>query len=177
MDTPASPQQHRGGVDIEMLDSMSVGDWVTIILTIPLSVLSIFVYGWIRSGLERRKLVKTDQTRQQAIRAFNTVKAFHNRTRDRYAYYLIVVGWAVICAVASGTMLILLFVLHPDIRFDFSPDSKLNPGAGVAILFLLTMIFALLSVISMISIYSVSRRLGHFDSYKKEMEDRWGPLE
>jgi hypothetical protein len=163
-----------------MLANLSIGDWIGIIslaLSIPTGVLSIFVYGWITAGLEKRKLVKTDQTRQQAILAYQQVKAFHNRTKDRYAHYLIVVGWAVILAVASCTMVILLFVLYPDIHVDLNPDSKLIPGAGVAILFLLAIVFALLAVAFMVSIYSVSRHLEHFDAYKKEMEERWGPMD
>jgi len=162
-----------------MLDNISVGDWlgiVSLILSVPMGVLSIFAYGWIRAGLEKRKLVRTDQTRLQAIRAYNQIKSLHDRTRDRYAYYLIVVGWAVIFAIASGTMTILLFVLHPNLHF-VEPDPQLPPEIGVVVLFVLAIVFALLAVLFMISVYSVARHLENFDAYKKEVEAKWGPIE
>jgi len=163
-----------------MLDKMSVGDWVGIIsllLSVPMGVLSIFVYGWIRAGLEKRKLIKTDQTRLQAIQAYNRVKAFHDRTRDRYAYYLILLGCGVLCAVASGTTTILLFVLYPDIHFGIEPDPAIHSGIVIAILTLLAILFALFAVLFMVGLYETSRHLENFDAYKKEVEARWGPIE
>jgi hypothetical protein len=162
-----------------MSDNLDVGAWigiVSLVLAIPVGVLSHLIAERIKGTLAKRKLVKTDQTRQQAIRAYNTIKAFHDRTRDRYAYYLIVVGWAAIFAVASGTTVILLFVLHPNFHF-VEPDPQLPPDIGVVFLFVMAILFALLSVIFMVSTYNVSRHLEHFDAYKKEMEDRWGPMD
>jgi hypothetical protein len=162
------------------MSAWDVGTWVGVIsfvLAIPMGVLSIFFYGWLRADLEKRKLVKTDQTRLLAIQAYNRVKAFHNRTRDRYSYYLILVGWSAICAVVSGTNTVLLFVLHPDIQFNFQPDPQLHPGLGIVILLALAIAFALFAVMFMVILYDVSRHLENFDAYKRELEDRWGPID
>ena len=90
-----------------MWDRLDVGAWVGIIaliLAFPVAVMGHLFGHRLLLNLERRKLVKGDATRQQAIQAYNRVKSFHNRTRDRYPYYLLLAGSAVICAVASSTI-------------------------------------------------------------------------
>src|SRR5690242_20558145 len=81
------------------MDQLDVGAWVGIvalILSIPVGVMSHVLGHRFLIHLERRKLVKGDATRQQAIRTYNRIKSFHNRTRDRYPYYLLLAGSAVI---------------------------------------------------------------------------------
>ena len=83
-------------VDIEM-DQLDVGAWVGIIaltLAFPVAVMGHLFGHRLLLNLERRKLVKGDATRRQAIQAYNRVKSFHNRTRDRYPYYLLLAGSA-----------------------------------------------------------------------------------
>ena len=108
-----------------MWDRLDVGAWVGIIaliLAFPVAVMGHLFGHRLLLNLERRKLVKGDATRQQAIQAYNRVKSFHNRTRDRYPYYLLLAGSAVICAVASSTSIILIVIIYPAIpMIPFTP--------------------------------------------------------
>jgi hypothetical protein len=61
-----------------MLDRLDVGAWigiVALVLSVPVGVVSHMIYHSLQRTLERRKLIKTDQTRLQAIQAYNHVKA------------------------------------------------------------------------------------------------------
>ena len=56
--------------------------------------------------LKSRKLLKTHKTRQQALRIFNRIKAFRDGTRDRYPFYILLAGAAVICAIIASTLIL-----------------------------------------------------------------------
>jgi hypothetical protein len=155
------------------MDQLDVGAWVGIIaliLAFPVAVMGHLFGHRLLLNLERRKLVKGDATRQQAIQAYNRVKSFHNRTRDRYPYYLLLAGSAVICAVASSTSIILIVIIYPAIpMIPFTPLTLL--------LFLLAFGGALLAVLFMVGLYQTSRHLDRFDDYKAELEQQWGPID
>jgi hypothetical protein len=156
---------------------MDVGAWVGIIalaLAIPLGVISAVLSQPVLRYLERRKLVKVNATKQQAIRAYNLVKSFHNRTRDRYPYYLQLTGWAVIFAVASATCIILIALIKPDIQLF----GQVEPvGSLVVGLFVGAVACASISGLLMLVLYGTARNLDRFDDYKRELEQQWGPIE
>jgi hypothetical protein len=142
---------------------------ITLVLAIPVGVMSHVLGHRFLLHLEKRKLVKGDATRQQAIRAYNRIKSFHNRTRDRYPYYLLLAGSAVICAVASSTSIILIVLINTDIQIPVSPLTLL--------FFVLAIGGALLAVLLMVGLYETSRHLDRFDDYKAELEQQWGPID
>jgi hypothetical protein len=155
-----------------MWDRLDVGAWVGIIaliLAFPVAVMGHLFGHRLLLSLERRKLVKGNATRQQAIQAYNRVKSFHNRTRDRYPHYLLLAGSAVICAVASSTSIILIVLIYPNIPMPFAPLTLL--------LFVLAIVGALLAVLLMVGLYQTSRHLDRFDDYKAELEQQWGPID
>ena len=86
-------------------------------------------------------------------------------------------GWAAICAVASGVMVILLFVIYPNVHFSTESDLPSAAAAGVVFLVMLAIVLAMFAVLFMVSLYETSRHLENFDAYKKEVEDKWGPIE
>ena len=88
---------------------------ISLALSIPLGVVSIFVYRWFERTLEKRKLTKSHESRQQAIREYDLIKELHNGERDKYAHYLQLVGWSTIFSLMSSTMAIILAVNSPDI--------------------------------------------------------------
>jgi len=156
-----------------MLDRLDVGaavGIVALILAIPVGVMSHVLGHRFLQQLEKRKLVKANATRQQAIRTYNLIKSFHNRTRDRYAYYLVLAGWAVICAIVSSTSIILIVFIKPNMQIN-PPD----PLAVVLIAF--AFVFALFAVVLMVVLYGTSRQLDRFDDYKAELEQQWGPID
>jgi hypothetical protein len=155
-----------------MWERLSLGDWVgiiSLILAVPVGVMSHLLGHYFLHYLEKRKLVRLNATRQQAIQVYNRIKAFHNRTKDRYAYYLLLTGWAVICAIASSTSTILVVMTNGDF------DILLRPAD--AFLFLLAFTFALFAVVLMMAIYETSRQLARFDDYKAELERKWGTID
>jgi hypothetical protein len=156
-----------------MWDRLDVGAWLGIaalILAIPVGVMSHLLGHRVQVYLEKRKLIRSNATRQQAVRLYNRIKSFHNRTRDRYAYYLLLAGWAAICAVASSTCMVLIVIINPDVNLVPGPPSP------ALILLLLAVLFALFAVIFMLALYETSRQLDRFDDYKAEFEEQWGPI-
>ena len=157
-----------------MWDRLDVGAWVgivTLILSIPVGVMSHVLGHRVQVYLEKRKLIKSNATRQQAIRMYNRIKSFHNRTRDRYPYYMILAGWSAICAVASSTCIILIVLINPDINLVPGPPSP------SLILLLLAVLFAVFAVILMLALYGTARQLDRFDDYEAEFEKQWGPID
>src|ERR1700687_2762731 len=89
---------------------------ISLALSIPLGVASIFVYRWFERTLEKRKLTKSNESRQQAIREYDLIKELHNGTRDKYAHYLQLVGWSTIFSLISSTMAMIFAINSPDIE-------------------------------------------------------------
>ena len=83
---------------------------------------------------------------------------------------IVLAGSAVICAVASSTCIILIVLINPDI-----PMIPLTPVT--LLLFVLAIGGALLAVLMMVGLYQTSRHLDHFDDYKAELEQQWGPID
>ncbi len=83
---------------------------------------------------------------------------------------MMLAGWAVICAVASGTNIILIVIINPDIQYIAVPGPS-------AILVILAIVFAFFAVIFMLSLYETSRQLERFDEYKADLERQWGPMD
>jgi hypothetical protein len=154
------------------MEQLDVGAWVgivTLLLAIPVGIMSHVLGHRFLQHLEKRRLVKSGQTRQQAIRSYNMIKAFHTRARDRYAYYFLLVGCSVLCAIGSATLTIVLVLSNPDFSTDVRPQQM--------ILLLLTVLFFVLAVLLMASFYGTSRQRDRFDAYKAEFEAQWGPID
>ena len=157
-----------------MWNRLDVGAWVGIvalILAIPVGVMSHVLGHRVQVYLEKRKLIRSNATRQQAVRVYNRIKSFHDRTNDRYPYYMILVGWSAICAVASSTCIILIVIINPDINLVSGlPSPSLiffcwPPCSQPSLRFLCSFY------------YETSRQLDRFDDYKAEFEKQWGPID
>ena len=103
---------------------------------------------------------------------YKRIKSFHNGTKDRYAFYLALTGWAIIFTIASATCTVLLVLINPDI--SYSPPGPLPPSA---ILLVLAIGFAVFALILMANLFETSRQLARFDDYKAELERQWGPMD
>jgi hypothetical protein len=69
---------------------------------------------------DKRKLLRKHKTREQALRVFNRVKAFHEGPRDRYPFYIILASAAVSCAIVSSTLILIAFIAEGfDTQFRF----------------------------------------------------------
>jgi hypothetical protein len=77
---------------------MSIGDWigvVSLVLVVPLGIISGLLTPRGVAYLERRKLLKTHRTKTQALIAYKRIEDFKSGKRDRYpSYILLAVGAA-----------------------------------------------------------------------------------
>ena len=126
-----------------MWDRLDMGAWlgiIALVLAVPVGVMSHVLGQRFSAYLEKQKLVRGDRTRQQAERMYKRIKSFHKGTKDRYAFYLALIGWVTIFAIASATFTILLALINPDILY--SPPGALPPSAILLILAIACAIFA-----------------------------------
>jgi hypothetical protein len=150
-----------------MWERLNLSDWVgiiSLILAVPIGLASHVLGHHFLRYLEKRKLVKLNATRKQAIQVYKRIKAFHNGTRDRYASYLLLTGWSVICAIVSSSIIIL------------TATTNIQDSAGL-LPFLFALFFALFAVALMMAVYETSRQLARFDEYKAELEQKWGAID
>ena len=146
---------------------MDLGGWIGIIalvLAVPLGVASHLLAIRFTAFLERRKLIKTHKTRQQALLGYERIKAFHEGRRDRYPFYMLLMGSSVLIAIAASTILIIIFIVSP--KFE-------NAVLWVAI----SAMLVIMSVVLLSGVYGIARQLERFEDYKKEFEKQWGPID
>ncbi len=147
-----------------------LGVLITLIVGIPgayaMALLANMHTPRLAQYLQSRKLLKTHKTKQQALRVFNRIKAFHDGTSDRYAFYILLTGSAIVCTIVASTLVLSVV---------FQNEFPIHYSFGILILFAaLTFLIALLLLSS---IYETSRQLERFDDYKAEFEQRWGAID
>src|ERR1700730_11649622 len=100
-------------------------DWPTLVLGILLGIPVAYIIGIvahmhaIRLGhfLENRKLLKKRKTRQQALVAFNRIKAFREGKRDKYPFYIILASVAVSFAITASTFVLIAGIVNVSLEF------------------------------------------------------------
>jgi Flp pilus assembly protein TadB len=131
----------------------------SLVLAIPLGIASNLLTSRLISYLEKRKLIKANKTRQQAIQIYHRIRAFRGGKRDKYPYYILLAISAVLFAIAGSTIVIVVLLISPS--FETAVVS-----------------FGLACVMALMSVgFVTARQLERFDDYKKEFEERWGPLD
>lgn len=134
------------------------------ILSVPTGIISILLARHVTAYLERRKLIKTRKTREQALEAFRRVKAFRNGTKDRYPFYMLLTGSSVLAALTACTVVIAVLLIEPNFE-------------NAVVWFAISAILVILSVVLLALIGMTARALERFDDYKKEFEERWGRID
>src|SRR6476620_6012809 len=85
--------------------------WLGVIVTIPLTIISGFFVNRLQRRfdalLDARNSARLKRSRQQALRSYTRIKAFHDGTRDRYPYYLLLASVAVVCAITASTLILI----------------------------------------------------------------------
>jgi Mg2+/citrate symporter len=134
------------------------------IFSIPAGIVAILLAARVTSYLERRKLIKTRKTRQQALQIYKRMRAFREGKRDKYPYYMVLVSLAIVCAIVASTIVIGILLISPEFH-------------NAMIWSLTAFALSMLSALFLVSIYETARQLERFDDYKKEFEQRWGPID
>jgi hypothetical protein len=150
-------------------------DWLAItffLLSIPASIGANLLTPRLVAYLERRKLIKSNRTQEQDLKAFRSIEAFKNGSRDRYPAYIAMAVVSVFFFIGSATCVILGALEHP----SAAPDGEtiLLVWQRPMFIYLLAAIFFLVSVLFLIIIVETARRLDRFDEYKAELRKKWG---
>ena len=134
-----------------------------LVLVIPLGIASNLLTPRLITYLEKRKLTKTNRSKEQELANYKRVEAFKKGTRDRYPYYILLPSSAVISTVGSATCLFLLALKDWNV-FDF-----LNP-----VLLLLTVLLPVFAILFMVVIAETARHIEQFEQYQAEIRKKWG---
>jgi hypothetical protein len=154
----ASPTMAGGHIDWSLVASV-----VSLALVIPLGIASNLLTPLLIAYLEKRKLIKSNRSKEQELANYKRVEAFRNGTRDRYPYYILLAIAAVISAVGSATCFILLAFK------DWNVLDSLNP-----VVFLLAFVLAVLAILFMVVIAETARHIEQFEQYQVEIRKKWG---
>ena len=134
-----------------------------LVLVIPLGIASNLLTPRLITYLEKRKLTKTNRSKEQELANYKRVEAFKKGTRDRYPYYILLASSAVISTVGSATCLVLLALQNWNV-FDF-----LNP-----VLLLLAVLLPVFAILFMVVIAETARHIEQFEQYQAEIRKKWG---
>jgi hypothetical protein len=159
----------------ELMEALLRVDWLTLVMGVILGIPVAYVIGILAhmhtpkfvQFLENRKLLKKYKTRQQALVIFNRIKSFHDRRADRYTHYILLAAGSVL----SGLLASVFF----NIFFNHVHDVPI--GIDDAIILLLATLAVLVAALLLAGIYETARQLERFEDYKKEFEQRWGPID
>jgi hypothetical protein len=136
---------------------------VSLALAVPLGIASNLLTPRLIAYLEKRKLIKSNRSKEQELANYKRVEAFKNGMRDRYPFYILLAIAAVISAVGSATCLVLLALK------DWNVLDSLNP-----LLLLLTFLLSVFGVLFMAIIAATARQIEQFEQYQAEIRKRWG---
>ena len=145
-------------------------DWglVGLLATIGavLSIVGNLLTRKVDAYLEKRKLIKSNRSKEQEIANYKRVESFKNGTRDRYPYYILLATAAVISAVGSATCLVLVVLKYWD-AFNL-------PDFPLLLTLLLTFLFGVFAAVFMIVIAETARHIERFEKYQAEIRKKWG---
>jgi len=150
---------------------MDTGSWLgiaTLILAIPLGVLTNLLTPWLVAHLEKRKLIKSHRTKEQDLAAYKSIRAFKNGTKDRYPAYIALGTMSVILAIGSATCVILAVLTGGLV------DDSLIPNQHTAFLSLFAIALLVFSLLCLAIIVTTARRIERFDEYTTEIRKKWG---
>jgi hypothetical protein len=136
---------------------------ISLVLVVPLGIASNLLTPRLLAYLEKRKLIKSNRSKEQELANYKRVEAFKNGTRDRYPYYILLATAAVISAVGLATCLVLLALKDWDV-FDF-------PGP---LLLLFAFVLGIFAVLFMVIIAATARQIEQFEQYQAEIRKKWG---
>jgi H+/gluconate symporter-like permease len=144
------------------LDIGSLLGIIALILAIPLGVAANLLTPRLLESLEKRKLLTEGRNREQELRTYRHIKAFREGKKDKYAYYMILASSSVLCGLIAST----LFVVGLP-----------NANEWQQLAFAFSLVFAIFAIALLAIISSTARRIEQFDKYKRELEERWGPVD
>jgi hypothetical protein len=150
------------------IDWNLVGLYATIgaiILSIPLAIAANLLTRKVDAFLDKRRLTKTNRSKEQELANYKRVEDFKYGARDRYPFYILLATGAVISALGSASCLMLVILKYWDVDFPSFPF-VLAP--------LFTFVFAIFAVVFMVTIAETARHIEQFEEYQAEIRKKWG---
>lgn len=139
-----------------------LGVLITSVIAVIINIVTQLFHPRLLAFLDARRMKKLEKSKDQALRLFNRTKAFHEGTKDRYPFYIMLATGAVLSFVAAAATLVIVFV-----RWPAEPDFAL----------VLAFLFLCLSALCFLAIYATARTLEDFEAYRVRFEAQWGPTE
>ena len=139
---------------------------VALVLSVPLGIASHLLAHRFLAYLEKRKLIKSNRSKEQEIANYKRVEAFKNGTMDRYPYCILLATAAVISAVGSATCLVLVILEYWN-GFDL-------PDFPLLLTLLLTFPFGVFAAVFMVVIAETAKHIEQFEQYQAEIRKKWG---
>jgi hypothetical protein len=139
------------------------------LLSIPMGIATNMLTPRFVSYLEKRKLIKSNRSREQDIAAYRSIEAFKNGSRDKYASYIAMSALSVIFAMGGATCVLLLAL-----KYGTLVEDTVLQHQPVFFLSFLTFVFLLLSFLFLAIIIGTARRIDRFAEYTAEIRKKWG---
>jgi SNF family Na+-dependent transporter len=143
------------------------------VLSIPMGIATNMLTPRLVAYLEKRKLVKSNRTKEQDIAAYRSIEAFKNGTRDKYVTYI---GLAVLSTffAIGGYTCVVLWVLRVLWYGDMRATTTLPDHLPSLFLGFLAGALFVLSLVLLLIIAATARRIERFDEYTAELQKKWG---
>jgi hypothetical protein len=151
---------------------LDLGVWlslISLVLVIPLGIASNLITPRLVAYLGRRKLIKSNQTKEQDLVSYRRIADFRSGKRDKYVAYI---GFAAIsadCSVGCAT-----FVLLLAFGYGQSDPDPFGISPRTLSLALMAALLGLCAIISLAAISQTERRIQKFKEYTAEIRAKWG---
>jgi preprotein translocase subunit SecG len=152
---------------------VDISVWLGIVffaLSIPMGIATNMLTPRLVAYLEKRKLVKSNRTKEQDIATYRSIEAFKNGTRDRYATYIGIAVLSIFSAIGGYTCIVLWVLKYGDMP-ETSPLPDHLPSLFLGFL---AGAFFVLSLVLLLIIAVTARRIERFDEYTAELRKKWG---
>ncbi len=151
---------------------LGVGEWlgiISLVLAIPLGIATNLLTPRLVDYLGRRKLIKTTNTKEQELKAYQQVKDFKNGKRDKYPFYLMLATLCICFELAASALALSGLISLPILSEDFFTAEPMRVILGV-----FTFCFFVFGIVMLLIIRSTERRLENFQEYTAEVRKKWG---
>jgi len=139
-------------------------------LSIPMGIATNMLTPRLVAYLDKRKLIKSNRTKEQDIAAYRSIEAFKNGTRDKYPSYIALAVLSTGFIMGGCTCFLIAVIEHRILKMDFFALPEL-PGLLLSILIGL---FFGLGLLFLALIITTARRIERFDEYTAEIREKWG---
>ena len=147
--------------------------WITLginaVVTLFLGVVAILIApvasAKLSNYLYTRQVSRSLKQKQEELRNYERIKAFHLGTKDRQFYYVYLGAISSMCFIAAATCIIALAVTDARALSDAGPV--------ILVLFIILLFTSLMGLLILAGMKSTATNLENFEEYEKRVKERW----